>query len=41
MARLSFVAHLRSERRFDSVEDLVAQMHLDVAQTREILAGES
>jgi riboflavin kinase/FMN adenylyltransferase len=38
-AQLSFVARLRDELRFDSVADLVAQMHRDVAETRAILAG--
>ena len=31
-ARVSFVARLRPERRFESVEALVAQMHADVAR---------
>jgi riboflavin kinase/FMN adenylyltransferase len=31
---VDFVARLRGERRFDSVEDLVAQMKLDVERTR-------
>jgi len=38
-AGFSFVARLRDERRFDSVEDLVAQMHREVADTRSVLAG--
>ncbi len=33
-ARLSFVAHLRDERAFDSVEALIDQMGRDVAETR-------
>jgi riboflavin kinase/FMN adenylyltransferase len=33
---LEFVERLRGERRFDSVEALVEQMHADVARTREI-----
>jgi riboflavin kinase / FMN adenylyltransferase len=33
-ARVSFVARLRDEVAFDSVDDLVAQMHRDVAATR-------
>jgi riboflavin kinase/FMN adenylyltransferase len=37
-ARLSFVAHLRDEERFDSVDDLVAQIGRDVEATREALA---
>lgn len=32
--RLEFLTRLRGERRFDSAEQLVAQMHDDVAQTR-------
>ena len=37
-AHISFLAHLRDEVRFDSVEDLVAQMKADVARTAEICA---
>jgi riboflavin kinase/FMN adenylyltransferase len=33
-ARVRFVARLRGEERFDSVEDLVAQMGRDVAEAR-------
>jgi riboflavin kinase/FMN adenylyltransferase len=36
-ARLSFVDRLRDEVDFDSVDALVAQIHRDVAATREIL----
>jgi len=36
--RVAFVSRLRGERRFPSVEDLIAQMHRDVAGAREILA---
>jgi riboflavin kinase / FMN adenylyltransferase len=36
---LQFVARLRGERRFDTSESLIAQMHEDVARTREILAA--
>jgi len=36
---VQFVAHLRGEQRFDSVDDLVAQMHRDCDRAREILAG--
>ena len=35
--RVAFVSRLRGERRFPSVEDLVAQMNNDVADAREIL----
>lgn len=38
--KLDFLARLRGERRFETVEALVAQMHEDVAQTREVCAGE-
>ena len=33
---VDFVARLRGERRFDTVEDLIAQMKLDVQHTREL-----
>ncbi len=36
---VEFVDRLRGMVRFDSVEDLVAQMHDDVARTRDLLAG--
>jgi riboflavin kinase / FMN adenylyltransferase len=36
--RLDFLARLRGERRFQSAEQLVEQMHQDVEQTREIAA---
>ena len=36
-ARVSFVSHLRPERRFDSPEALVAQMNDDVAAARAAL----
>jgi riboflavin kinase/FMN adenylyltransferase len=36
-ARVSFVAHLREERRFDSTEALVAQMTADVVAARDVL----
>jgi len=35
--RVAFVSRLRGEKRFPSVEDLVAQMHNDVDEAREIL----
>lgn len=34
--RLTFVAHLREQRRFDVVADLVAEIQRDVARVREI-----
>ncbi len=37
--RLEFVARLRGERRFDSVDTLIDQMHDDVARTRELIAA--
>jgi len=36
--RVAFVSRLRGERRFPGVEDLIAQMHRDVAEAREIAA---
>jgi riboflavin kinase / FMN adenylyltransferase len=38
---LEFVSRLRPEVRFEGVEPLVEQMHLDVAATREILRREA
>lgn len=38
--KLEFVARLRDELKFASVEALVEQMHRDVKQTREILEGD-
>jgi riboflavin kinase/FMN adenylyltransferase len=35
--RVEFLARLRGERRFESVDALVAQMHEDVRRTRELL----
>jgi riboflavin kinase/FMN adenylyltransferase len=37
--RIDFLARLRGERRFASAEELIEQMHRDVARTREIAAG--
>ncbi len=37
--RLDFIARLRGEKRFDSVDALVEQMHRDVDETREIVAA--
>jgi riboflavin kinase / FMN adenylyltransferase len=36
--RVAFVRRLRGERRFPSSEDLIAAMHRDVADAREVLA---
>ncbi len=38
-ARVSFVQRLRDEQRFDTVEELVAQMHRDVDATRRLLTS--
>ena len=38
-SRVSFAHRLRDEQRFDSVEDLIAQMHQDVAEAERMLAG--
>jgi riboflavin kinase/FMN adenylyltransferase len=37
--RIAFLERMRGERRFDSVDALVEQMNLDVAQAREICAS--
>jgi riboflavin kinase / FMN adenylyltransferase len=37
--RVAFLRRLRGERRFPSVEDLIAQMHRDVAEAREVCAA--
>jgi len=37
--RIAFVERLRGERRFPSVEELVAQMHRDVEEARELCAS--
>jgi riboflavin kinase/FMN adenylyltransferase len=37
--RVAFVERLRGERRFPSVEDLIAQMHRDVEEARELCAS--
>jgi riboflavin kinase / FMN adenylyltransferase len=34
--RVDFMARLRGERRFDTVEALVGQMHIDIEQTRRL-----
>src|SRR5690606_7647766 len=36
---VEFIARLRGEERFDSVEDLVSQMHRDAVAAREIATG--
>jgi riboflavin kinase/FMN adenylyltransferase len=37
--RVAFIERLRGEKRFDSAGDLVAQMHRDVEQAREIASA--
>jgi riboflavin kinase/FMN adenylyltransferase len=37
-ARVQFVSRLRGQERFDEVDDLLAQMHADVAAARAVLA---
>jgi riboflavin kinase / FMN adenylyltransferase len=37
--RIGFLKRLRGEKRFDSVDELVAQMHQDVEQAREICSA--
>ncbi len=37
--RVDFLSRIRGERRFDTVEALVEQMHHDVARTRELCDG--
>ena len=37
--RIAFVSRLRGERRFPSVEELIAQMHRDVEEAREVCAS--
>jgi len=38
-AKVHFVAHLRDEQKFESVDDLVAQMHRDCDEARRRLRG--
>ncbi len=38
-AAIDFAVRLRGNERFDSVDNLVTQMHQDVAQAREVTAG--
>lgn len=40
-ARLRFVARLRAERKFDSLEDLKRQLDIDVDDARRLLAGQT
>jgi riboflavin kinase/FMN adenylyltransferase len=37
--RVAFVERLRGEKRFESVDDLIAQMELDVQRAREICSA--
>ena len=41
MGTVVFERRLRRQRKFDSVDALVAQLHLDVARTRAVLARPS
>jgi riboflavin kinase/FMN adenylyltransferase len=38
-ARVRFLARIRGQARFDTVDDLVEQMRRDVADTRRLAAG--
>ncbi|MBB4663407.1 bifunctional riboflavin kinase/FAD synthetase [Conexibacter arvalis] len=38
---VEFLSRLRGEQRFDSAEELIAQMHRDVATARAVCAGDS
>lgn len=38
---VEFIARLRGEQRFQSVDDLIQQVHADINQTREIIASMS
>lgn len=40
MMRLEFIVRLRDELKYDSVDALIKQIHLDVEQTREVLGTE-
>ena len=37
--RVAFVARLRGEKRFPTVEELIAQMHRDVEESRTLCAS--
>jgi riboflavin kinase / FMN adenylyltransferase len=37
--RVAFISRLRGERRFPGIEDLIAQMHRDVAEARRLCAS--
>jgi riboflavin kinase/FMN adenylyltransferase len=38
---VDFTARLRGMDKFDSVDALIAQMHLDIARARALLAGDA
>jgi riboflavin kinase / FMN adenylyltransferase len=40
LSRVSFVARLRDERQFDSVDALIAQMHQDAAEAERVLSAQ-
>jgi len=37
--RVAFIARLRGEKRFESVDELVAQMHRDVEEAKKLCAS--
>jgi FAD synthase len=39
MLRIAFIARLRGEKRFAGAEDLIAQMHRDVAEAKNLCAS--
>lgn len=41
MARLQFVARLRSEHKFDSLDDLKKQLKIDIDSARRVLSGQT
>lgn len=38
---VDFIAHLRSQRKYEQIDDLVAQMHIDADNARSILAADA
>jgi riboflavin kinase/FMN adenylyltransferase len=40
-ARLSFISHLRDERKFNGIDELVGQLKMDIQQTARVLAQAS
>jgi riboflavin kinase/FMN adenylyltransferase len=39
-SRVSFVSRLRGDQKFESVDDLIAQMHLDAADAERVLSAD-